>query len=85
MIDDRKFLQAKDWPLGDRCALKNLNYGQDEKPRTPGDFPLFGIVFDDDLSTVYRGPEIMSPRSKFKVLKKYPSIDDLLADGWIVD
>lgn len=73
-FNDKKFLQARKFPLGG-CHMKKSN--------PSGGWPLaYGIMFPNDLSRIFLLDKNMV-RSGEEA--KYDSIDALLADGWIVD
>lgn len=79
--DDLEMINSPElWPLWPILAMKR--YHKDK----PGEFPETGVIFDGEPTTVLVGciglTEFTHPECE-KVT--YRTVEDLLADRWIVD
>ena len=75
-MSDREFIETQAvWPMRDRLPLKTW---KDQEPEHP---PLTGFLLAEGRVggwTVYSWKDGSS-------LRNYKTLDDLLADGWVVD
>jgi hypothetical protein len=78
MFDDKKMiLSESDWPGDTLCLKKRPKPG--EATKGVMGYSAFGIL------TNSRAPFIVLLRPDFEKTMNYDSVDELLADGWIVD
>lgn len=69
-MDDKKFIEAQEFPRG-VCQMKQRDPG--------GGMPRdFGFLLKGDVTTLHF-------MDKYRKSKKYVSVDEMLADGWMVD
>lgn len=74
--DCKAFILGQNFPgPGGMCCMKNPHKMKDG-------FPIFGFMKKGDMHTIWEGD---FNGANLKVGQIYPSLDDLLLDGWRVD